>query len=251
MNTPSTVWEYGTPGFAPLNTAYSGNYCWDVNLIGPYGNLAAAYLASPGFDLGTASEVLISCWENHRTEAFADGAFWEYSVNGQTWQRLGEVNDSLGSNWYNGPLYGGRSGWSGIGNGWTLASYRYKPAPGSTYLRLRMVFISDPSIIDAGFSLDDISITAVTGIAETNQDKQALIMPNPTSDLFQIEIPEVIQGIVVWDASGRKITEMTTTDVSNRFIGSAETWTEGTYIIRAQGKSGQLYSASLLVFPRK
>jgi hypothetical protein len=250
LNTPGTQWEYGTPSFGPLNTAHSGTYCWDVNLSTPYGNLAQAYLASPGFDLGSASEVLLSCWINYRSEAFADGASWEYTTDGINWQGLGSLNDSLGTNWYNGPLYGGRSGWSGIGNGWTQVSYTYRPAQNAPYLRLRMVFVSDPNVVDAGFSLDDVSLTAVTGIAEVRGKTGTIqINPNPCRDRFSAGIPEPIKSLSITDASGRIVSIRILNGHSGKYSESVSGWAPGSYSMVMEGKSGIRYLGKLMVLP--
>ena len=250
LNTPGTQWEYGTPSFGPLNTAHSGTYCWDVNLSTPYGNLAQAYLASPGFDLGSASEVLLSCWINYRSEAFADGATWEYTTDGIYWQGLGILNDSLGTNWYNGPIYGGRSGWSGIGNGWTQVSYRYKPVQGAPYLRLRLVFVSDPSVVDAGFSIDDVSLSAVTGVAESGAYTAPIVIkPNPCRDQFTAMAPEPIRSVYVSDASGRIVVARVPQEQSKLFSESVFGWAPGSYSLLIEGKSGNQYQSKLIVLP--
>lgn len=189
FNTPSTVWEYGTPTLAPLNTAHSGSMCWDVNLNTPYGNLAFAALESPPFSIAGITEVFISFWINYRTESGMDGAFVQYSTDGVNWQLLGEINDTLATNWYTGSLYGGRIGWSGIGNGWTRSTYRFKPTPGTNAFRLRFIFLSDPSLVDAGFSLDDIQLVLSTGLQdelETGPDN-LFVYPNPATGLVRIE----------------------------------------------------------------
>ncbi|MFM9056130.1 MAG: hypothetical protein ACKOQY_05515, partial [Bacteroidota bacterium] len=250
LNTPGTQWEYGTPSFSPLNTAHSGSYCWDVNLSTPYGNLAQAYLASPGFNLGGAAEVLLSCWINYRSEAFADGATWEYTTDGILWQGLGTLNDSMGTNWYNGPLYGGRAGWSGIGNGWTQVSYRYRPLPNAPYLRLRIVFVSDPNVVDAGFSIDDVSLTSVTALAEVRGSSEPIqINPNPCRDRFSLSIPEPIRTLRVTDASGRIVKNRILQEQSGYHSESVFGWAPGSYAILLEGKSGNRYLGKLMVLP--
>lgn len=213
LNTPGTRWEYGTPGFAPLNSAFSGTQCWDVNLTTPYGNLAYAVLASPAFAIASMQEVLIDFWHNRRTETDVDGTLLEYSTDGVNWQVLGEVNDSLGSNWYNGSLYGGRSGWSGIGAGWTRSTYRFKPAAGTAGIRLRFIFLSDASIVDAGFSIDDFRLSLSTGMDKNPEEAHNIVIyPNPARNLLNIRLSGTanpVERIDVADATGSVIKEIT------------------------------------------
>lgn len=252
LNTPGTRWEYGTPGFAPLNSAFSGSYCWDVNLTTPYGNLAYAVLASPAFNISGMQEVLIDFWHSRRTETDVDGTFLEYSIDGVNWQVLGQLNDSLGSNWYNGSLYGGRSGWSGIGTGWTRSSYRFKPAPGTAGIRLRFIFLSDASIVDAGFSIDDVRISLSTGVDENPTPANGItVYPNPAQHLLNIRVlgkESQVERIRITDTRGAIVKEITSGFMPTELIQlDTESISGGIYSVTVLRKDGSRQCAPFVI----
>lgn len=183
----NTNWELGQPAFPPLNSTHSGNACWDINLNAPYFNLANAVLTSPIFDLTPYNLITIQFWLNYASESGADGVFVEYTTNGNTWQRLGNMNDPAGINWYNSTLTSGNEGWCGVTTGWQSCSYAWNSPFGNNYLQLRFRFISDFNVVDAGASIDDINITGVTSLNEFDQNSTTLVFPNPTNDLLTIQ----------------------------------------------------------------
>jgi len=255
FGTPGTVWEYGTPTTAPLNTAHSGSSCWDVNLSTLYGNLAFAALESPGYTIAGVQELLIGFWQNYRTESDQDGAFMQYSYDGAVWQVLGTINDSLGNNWYNSALYGGRIGWSGIGNGWTYSTYRFRPATGSSALRLRFVFVSDASLVDAGFSIDDIQLSVTTGIEQHDAgvQKGLTIYPNPAKNQVMIESLEpddVLHEVRVLSSLNATVRQFDLKSTTGQkalleLIGL----NPGHYILQIQTQKGRLISSPLVIVP--
>ncbi|MBK7682669.1 MAG: hypothetical protein IPJ26_09515 [Bacteroidetes bacterium] len=148
----NTIWELGSPTFAPLNTSHSGNNCWDINLNSPYFNFANAILTSPTFDLSNLNIVTLQFWLNYSSESNTDGLFVEYTNDGITWQRLGSIGDPQGTNWYNSTLTSGNQGWSGVNTGWQSCSYIYVAPWGNNYFQCRFRFISDFNLVDAGAS---------------------------------------------------------------------------------------------------
>lgn len=190
-----TNWEYGMPAFAPLNTTYSGAACWDINLSSPYFNLANAVLTSPILDISPYNIITLQFWLNYSSESGADGMYIEYTNNGTIWQRLGSIGDPAGTNWYNGVLVSGNQGWSGISSGWQSCSYVYNSPPGNNYLQFRYRFISDFNVVDAGCSIDDISITGVTSINELDANSNVVAYPNPANDELIIQVLNQINSI--------------------------------------------------------
>ncbi len=182
----NTTWELGSPTFPPLNTSHSGNNCWDINLNSPYFNFANAILTSPTFDLSNFNIVSIQFWLNYASESNTDGLFVEYTNDGVVWQRLGSIGDPQGTNWYNSTITAGNQGWSGVNTGWQNCSYIYVTPWGNNYFQCRFRFISDFNIVNAGASIDDISITGVTSMNETNNDQNIVVYPNPANDELTI-----------------------------------------------------------------
>ena len=182
----NTIWELGSPTFAPLNTSHSGNNCWDINLNSPYFNFANAILTSPTFDLSNLNIVTLQFWLNYSSESNTDGLFVEYTNDGITWQRLGSIGDPQGTNWYNSTLTSGNQGWSGVNTGWQSCSYIYVAPWGNNYFQCRFRFISDFNLVDAGASIDDISLTGVTSVNEVKNDDNIVIYPNPVNNELTI-----------------------------------------------------------------
>lgn len=185
-STGLTNWEYGLPTFAPLNTTYSGAACWDINLSAPYFNLANTILTSPIFNISPYNIITLQFWLNYSSESGSDGMFIEYTNNGTTWLRLGNVGDPAGTNWYNGNLISGNQGWSGISSGWKSCSFVYNSIPGNNYLQLRYKFISDFNVVDAGCTIDDVSITGITSVNELDANTNVIVYPNPANDELSI-----------------------------------------------------------------
>jgi hypothetical protein len=206
-NTPFSTWEYGSPTFAPTNTTHSGNFCWDINLSTPYGNIATSKLTSPIFDLGNNTTITISFWQNYATEFAADGLLIEYSTNGVTWQPLGTIGDPNGTNWYNATIFQGKEAWCGNSGGWVNSIYNYQKPWGNNFLQLRYVFVSDVALVNAGVSIDDINITGIVGLNE-NAQSGIIISPNPANDLITIYTSNStnrIQLIQFFDATGKML----------------------------------------------
>ena len=185
--TTSTQWQYGTPNFAGTSSAYSGDSCWDINLNTPYNNLGDAILTSPIFDLNQYNIITLSFWHNYITEQNADGMFVEYSNNGTIWQPLGNIGDPNGTNWYNSTIYQSHEGWSGNSSGWKNSSYIYNKPFGNNYFQLRFRFISDFNLVNAGVSVDDISLSGVVGIPENSAGGQLFVYPNPASEAIHVQ----------------------------------------------------------------
>ncbi|MBK7965912.1 MAG: T9SS type A sorting domain-containing protein [Bacteroidetes bacterium] len=236
-----TNWEYGMPSFAPLNTSYSGNACWDINLNSPYFNLSNAILTSPIFDIFPYNIITIQFWLNYSSESGADGMYIEYSNNGTLWQRLGSVSDPAGTNWYNGILSSGNQGWSGISNGWQSCSYVYNSPPGNSYLQLRYRFISDFNVVDAGCSIDDISITGVTSVNELDDNSNVIVYPNPANDelfILLVDNASPLEKIELRSIDGKIVYSQESLS-SKQVKLSTASYEAGIYLLGLMNKNGE------------
>ncbi len=154
-------WEFGTPVSSKINRAASGSKAWKTNLSGSYKDQQLSYLYSPCFDITGMTNPTLSlsialdledCGSGPTD--LCDGAYMEYSADGNTWTRLGAVGQ--GTNWYdksytNNPLWSVQDY-----TNWHVATI---PLPtGYNRLRLRFVMTSDPFVNREGIAVDDIHI---------------------------------------------------------------------------------------------
>ena len=122
-------WELGTPAFGATNSAHSPITAWDVDLASGYTDNALCFLYSPYFDFqggGGAINPQLIFWQNFSTILDNDGVTLQYTTNnGQSWNTLGNVNDSNATNWYGSAsiFSSGLPGWSGISGGWIRSTY--------------------------------------------------------------------------------------------------------------------------------
>jgi len=156
----TTQWEVGYPNYGVLTGAYSGNSAWTTNKDSLYGNNTTLTLTSPYFNFTQASDLILSFWQNRRTEATWDGMHLEYTTDEVTWHVLGGLNDPLGENWYTDTVYatGGGPAWEGSSAGWKKSSYRLNLLNNVPMVRFRFVFTTDPAVGFEGVSIDDFSI---------------------------------------------------------------------------------------------
>jgi hypothetical protein len=154
----NNTWAYGTPSSTKINKAASGTKAWKTNLYGNYSNQEKSYLYSPCFDLTgmtnpTLSLSLALDIEFCQNED-CDVAYIEYSVDGNSWTRLGSKDQ--GTNWYN-KITEDNQGWSVQDyTRWHVATMAL-PALNSN-IRLRIVLKADPGTTREGIAIDDIHI---------------------------------------------------------------------------------------------
>ncbi len=152
-----TVWELGTPTFGNTNSAHSAPNAWDVNLSANYTPLVTTYLYTQNFDFSTAVNAKMKFWYNVDVETGYDGLTLQYTTDGTTWQTLGYVADTNGTNWYT-TTTGGLPSWVNSA-GWKKAEYKLSAFNNVPLVRFRFVFHSDGSNQYSGASVDDFAIT--------------------------------------------------------------------------------------------
>lgn len=202
-----TQWQYGSPNFGATNTTHSGSKCWDINLNTPYFSAALASLITPYFIVNPGTTLKLDFWTNYSTESNADGLYIEYSSDEINWTHLGIVNDPQGNNWYNSTLTSSKPGWSGFSQGWKNCSYTFTPTLSSNSLIFRYRFISDINVVDAGVSVDDVSLTVVTGIEDQTSENKLKIYPNPVKDYLQLYCPKdcINESVIIKNTLGQTI----------------------------------------------
>ena len=152
-------WEYGVPAANKINKAASGTKAWKTNLTGIYKSHETSYLYSPCYNIAGMTNPTLSLnialdLEDCGGSDLCDGAYIEYSGDGITWMRLGDVG--TGTNWYN-RNYTGNKLWSVQDyTRWHVAT---TPLPtGIPTIRFRIVVVSDPYVNLEGIAIDDAHV---------------------------------------------------------------------------------------------
>lgn len=169
-------WQYGMPASAKINKAASGTKAWKSNLTGRHNSLETSYLYSPCYDISQLSNPMLSFSLAQDLEncggILCDGAYMEYSFDGNTWSKLGAPGQ--GYNWYDSSFYI----WNTAGfTRWHVASIRLPQPPATKVLHLRFVIFADPAVNFEGIAIDDIhifdlknGIHPATGITEVSNE---------------------------------------------------------------------------------
>jgi hypothetical protein len=152
-------WEYGVPAANKINKAASGTKAWKTNLIGNYKNQETSYLYSPCYNIAGMTKPTLSLNIALDLEdcggTLCDEVYIEYSGDGITWSRLGNVG--IGTNWYNKDYGSGNKLWSVQDyTRWHVAT---TPLPtGVPTIRFRIVVESDPFVNFEGIAIDDVHV---------------------------------------------------------------------------------------------
>ncbi|ACT91881.1 peptidase S8 and S53 subtilisin kexin sedolisin [Dyadobacter fermentans DSM 18053] len=152
------LWTFGTPGNAKLQQAASGTQAWTTNLSTPFSKETTSYLYSPCFAVTGMARPALSFSTSLDLSACAggacDAAYIEYSVSGNTWMRLGEVNS--GTNWYN-ARHSNADVWNVQDyTRWHVATVSIPNYFPGGYVRFRFVIKAKSASGRVGFGVDDI-----------------------------------------------------------------------------------------------
>ena len=204
--------------------SHSATHAWGTTASGQYPNETDMRLLSPYFVPGDAAE--LSFWQWYQTEATFDYCLVELNTGGPFWVTVASFN--------------------GAGASWAQRTYDISRFAGST-LRIRYRFISDSSVQDQGWFVDDVLVTPyVTGVQEpgTVTRSRVAVSANPVSvraDISYIVPPGAVAGLAVYDADGRVVARL-----GERLSGNGRlSWnltgadgsrvTAGTYFVRLTG----------------
>ncbi len=184
LSTP--LWERGVPTGTLLNQAGSGTQVYGTNLSGDHPNSTKAFLLSPCYDIANILAPKLSFKMAFELEVNFDIVYVEYTIdNGDNWQLLGSINSQ--PNWYNSDRIAGAQNdcencpggqWNGTNA--TLTEYVYdfdaNAAIGETDLTnesniiFRIVFHSDPGVVEEGAIVDDFAITGFNDDDDDDDD---------------------------------------------------------------------------------
>ena len=151
-------WQYGEPSANKISKAASGTKAWKTNLTGVHQGLETSYLYSPCYNItGMTSPTLslnIALDLEDCGGTLCDGAYIEYSGDGISWSRLGDVG--TGTNWYN-KNYGGNKLWSIEGyTRWHVVTTSLPT--GIPTIRFRVAITTDPFVNLEGVAIDDVHV---------------------------------------------------------------------------------------------
>jgi hypothetical protein len=152
-------WEYGTPASNKITKAASGTKAWKTNLTGNYKNQETSYLYSPCYNIAGMTNPTLSLNIALDLEdcggTLCDGTYIEYSADGISWTRLGDVG--AGTNWYNRDYGSGNKLWSEQDyTRWHVATTALPT--GIPIIRFRVVVVSDPFVNFEGVAIDDVHV---------------------------------------------------------------------------------------------
>ncbi|MES2849040.1 MAG: S8 family serine peptidase, partial [Bacteroidota bacterium] len=155
----NNTWQWGTPAKSFINKAASGTKAWTTNLTGNYTDNETSYLASPCFDLIGLNNPVLSFSHIFETEQDFDYSWVEYSTDGKTWNKLGNVGE--GTNWYNDVAH---NSWDNTSGRWEVASIDIPV--NNTTVRFRFVMSSDAGVTEEGIGIDDVRVHEKAIIAD-------------------------------------------------------------------------------------
>lgn len=153
-------WQLGVPNANVINSAYSPVNAWATNLSGDYAANSNYNLMSPRYSFVNTTNVLMSFWHWVDSELNTDGGRIQYTTNnGNTWNTLGTVNDSLATNWYNtaningSPAFTGQSG-TWVNSTYDLSQFNNYPTP----VQFRFNFFANNSVQKNGWAIDNFEL---------------------------------------------------------------------------------------------
>ena len=155
----NNTWQWGTPAKSVINKAASGTKAWTTNLTGTYSDNETSYLVTPCFDLTGLNNPVLSFSHIYEVEQDYDYAWLEYSTDGKTWNKLGNINE--GTNWYNDAS---TNSWNNTSARWRVASIDIPVI--NTTVRFRFVMSSDGGVTEDGIGIDDVRIFEKSVIAD-------------------------------------------------------------------------------------
>ncbi len=147
----NSSWQWGTPAKTIISKAPNGSKAWVTNLTGTYSNHETSYLISPCFDLSGLTNPVLSFSHIFDIEQDYDYTWVEYTIDGKTWLKLGNVNS--GTNWYDNATF---NNWSVSKTKWHVASIDLPVTVGN--VRFRFVMNSDGGVTEEGIGIDDVHV---------------------------------------------------------------------------------------------
>lgn len=171
--------------------AHSPTKSWGTTASGQYPNESDMWLVSPYVLVGDGGQLQFYQW--YSVEQGWDYCLVDVNMGGRFWRTL--------------------ASFTGAATSWTPQNISLAPYVGST-LRLRFRFISDASVTDQGWFVDDILVSPyVSGVSENGGEVvgRAITAVNPIRERLVIEYSlRSSTGVsaAVYDAGGRLVRDL-------------------------------------------
>lgn len=221
----NNLWKIGNPHKIIFNSNGGANKVMITDTINNYlVNNHSKFIFKSEFNYLEGFNFIISFKHRFDTDTLKDGGYVELSIdNGQTWYNVIDSNMPFqyqyaqSENFYTSSdsLIDSKVGFSGYSSDWIVSRFQWlisfplKKDVNDTLL-FRFNFISD-SIDDGreGWIIDDFEIQMAhfSGLKEENLHINAMIVPNPNSGTFNIELNKniAIQELKLLDEIGRTV----------------------------------------------
>ncbi len=199
-DTLTSSWKWGAPTTFYIPAAASGTKAWVTGLTTNHNANEMSYLETSCYDLSTiaASEQLfISFKAIYKTEIGADQVWMEYTTdNGNTWSKV--LPSASSANFYSNTT---ANVWEGFSNGgvgvWIPVINDVLGLGGNSKVKFRFAFISNGSVENEGFGVDDLQINLAVSDGDDlfNGDALLSIQPNPSNGQFNVVFTNYAKGI--------------------------------------------------------
>ncbi len=199
-DTLTSSWAWGVPNTFYINGASSGTKAWSTNLTGNHNANEMSYLETSCYDLSTIAateQLFISFKAIYKTEVGADQVWMEYTTdNGNTWSKV--LPSASSANFYSNTT---ANVWEGFSNGgvgvWIPVINDVLGLGGNSKVKFRFAFISNGSVENEGFGVDDLQINLAVSDGDDlfNGDALLSIQPNPSNGQFNVVFTNYAKGI--------------------------------------------------------
>lgn len=190
----NNTWAFGTPAKTVIQGASSGVNAWvNGGLTGTYLNSEVSYVETQcGYDFTNLNYPAVRFRAWWSTETNFDYTRLQASTDdGQTWQTVGAYLDPV--NWYNAPA----NAWHGEAGGYITVAHELQAYANQPFVRFRLFFSSDGSVVSNGFAFDDFEIF-------DNLPQLDVSDATPQTTIWPIApgTPDVLAQTVRFDAMG-------------------------------------------------
>jgi len=252
----SKNWEFGIPNGENLNTASSGTNVYGTNLEGNYLDNSKTYLYTPCFDLTNITDPILKFDMAFDIEFDWDLLYMEFSLDqGDSWTILGSSDDP---NWYNSSRISGdgvnNNCYNCVGSQWTGSeiemqeySYNLSSFSNSDNIIFRYVFHTDEYVNEEGVIIDDLVIEGTTLSTNEYELDTISIYPNPSNDIFNINLNNIIDySVILYDVTGKILfTDNNTNGITN-YILNLNKFANGIYMLKIVTKN-KLFTKKLIL----
>lgn len=236
-------WEIGTPSTFFINGPYNGNNSYVTSAANNHNANEMSYIETPCFDLSyfNSTDIFdINFYMLFKSEISQDQLWMEVTTNnGITWNKV--QADVASINFYNNTT---DEVWEGFSTG-GVGSYipvinSISNIGGLSQVKFRFAFISNGTIENDGFSIDQFRIETplYTGInSNTINGADFSLFPNPTKDMVTIGFENVKEGqynLSIVDVKGQEVSNelFTVTSRNTRKVMDLSNVENGVYFVR-------------------